>query len=87
MAQAVQGIFFGLFWPLKKGPTGCPKMSVANYQSTLCNAQESKVIIYIAAEAWNHAYFVLTTHHASPAFFFHIVFDEVSFCPVFEIIS
>ena len=29
-------------WPWKMGPTGCPKTSVTNYQSTLCNIPEER---------------------------------------------
>jgi len=38
-------------WPMKKGPIGCPETSV---RRCVMN-QKSAVLIYFAAEAWNHA--------------------------------
>lgn len=41
-------------WPLKLGLTGCPEMSVTNYQSVLLTCQRSKEYIYTMVEAWSH---------------------------------
>lgn len=42
--QAVQITYPSFFTlrPLKKGPIGCPEMSVSNYQSTLCDISEQQ---------------------------------------------
>jgi len=38
------------------GPISCTETSVRNYHHSLVIAQKSAVLIYLAAEAWNHAY-------------------------------
>jgi hypothetical protein len=47
-------------WTLKMGLVGCPEMLVWNYHSVLCQIQECADLIWIWAEAWNHAFFTLT---------------------------
>jgi hypothetical protein len=41
-------------WPLKMGSIGCPKTLVWNYRETLHESQNSRDLVYIMAEAWNH---------------------------------
>jgi len=40
------------FWSLKIGSTDCSEKSVNTYQSTRVTTQQSKDIVYTAAEAW-----------------------------------
>ena len=41
-------------WPLRMGPIGCTETSVGSVITRCLIAQNSGVLIYFAAEAWNH---------------------------------
>ena len=43
-------------WPLKMGPTGCPKTSTTNFQSTLCNNPEEQISHLRHAEGLKSCY-------------------------------
>jgi hypothetical protein len=56
-----------LFWDVTQrrdawrcNPTGCYGTSVRNYHSTRVTSQKCAVLVYIAAEDWNHATVYIT---------------------------
>ena len=73
-----QPAFFLDSWPLNKGPISCAEMLVRNYPPHCVITQNSAILMYFVAEAWNHARIHCCHSHPTSLISLQLTFLEVS---------